>query len=67
MYKGVPKGVFYCQNYDLLNYDVISQRHRRGNTTPSHPATKREIYLFFVQRHIVRYLFAQVGVENNIS
>jgi len=67
MYKGVPKGVFYCQNYDLLYYDVISQRHRRGNTTPPHPAPKREKYLFFVQRHIVRYLFAQVGVENNIS
>ena len=67
MYKGVHKGVFYCQNYDLLYHDVISQRHRRGNTTPPHPAPKREKYLFFVQRHIVRYLFAQVGVENNIS
>ena len=61
MYKGVPKWcMFNCQNYDLVYYDVILQRHRRINTPP--PKKKKQ-----KKKNIVRYLFALVGVENSIS
>ena len=43
MYKGVPKWcMFNCQNYDLVYYDVILQRHRRINTPPPQKKKKKK-------------------------